>query len=337
MLASSSASLVRQRSSMPLRSAAPITARWPGLRASRMPHSSNASRTPATRNLSSSAEILSAPPQRARRRGSPSASSSLPPGKTSAPEKASICVMAHHHEHFEQARPRRPAWTGAPAGQSSPAADRRRLFLGSFGHATIVTYLMEQCHASGVHCGLRRSAVKGQTHDAPLTIPARTASARASARCVADGAGSSAFGVISLIAGLIALGSVVMSRPPSAVYIVGFMMLLAGAAEIVAAFNAKDWGHRIAVAAARRALCLRRLHLPAEPVRGGDHPDPDAGHRADHRRARAHLPRDAHEAGHAVGLGGVLRPDQRPARPRSSSRTGRSRASSCSASSSAST
>lgn len=52
------------------------------------------------------------------------------------------------------------------------------------------------------------------------------------------------FGVFSLIAGIIALGSVVLATA-SAVLIVGFMMLMAGAAEVVAAFNAKDWGHRL--------------------------------------------------------------------------------------------
>src|SRR3954469_527948 len=51
------------------------------------------------------------------------------------------------------------------------------------------------------------------------------------------------FGVFSVIAGIIALGSVVLATA-SAVFIVGFMMLMAGVAEIVAAFNAKDWGHR---------------------------------------------------------------------------------------------
>src|SRR4029078_3145852 len=45
-----------------------------------------------------------------------------------------------------------------------------------------------------------------------------------------------------LIAGVIALGSVVMATA-SAVLIVGFMILMAGGAELVAAFNAKDWGH----------------------------------------------------------------------------------------------
>ena len=53
-----------------------------------------------------------------------------------------------------------------------------------------------------------------------------------------------AFGVIALVAGAIALGSVVMATE-SAVFIVGIMMLMGGAAELVAAFNAKDWGHRL--------------------------------------------------------------------------------------------
>ena len=48
-----------------------------------------------------------------------------------------------------------------------------------------------------------------------------------------------------MIAGVIALGSIAMFATVPAVYIVGFMMMLAGVAEIVAAFNAKDWGHRI--------------------------------------------------------------------------------------------
>lgn len=53
-----------------------------------------------------------------------------------------------------------------------------------------------------------------------------------------------AFGVFTVVAGFIALGSVVMATA-SAVFIVGLMMLMAGVAEIVAAFNAKDWSHRL--------------------------------------------------------------------------------------------
>lgn len=54
-----------------------------------------------------------------------------------------------------------------------------------------------------------------------------------------------AFGIFSLIAGIIALGSTTMFATVTAVYIVGFMMIFEGAAEIVAAFNTKDWGHRL--------------------------------------------------------------------------------------------
>jgi len=54
-----------------------------------------------------------------------------------------------------------------------------------------------------------------------------------------------AFGVISLIAGVIALGSGVYFATATAVLIIGFMMLMAGATEIVAAFNAKEWGQRV--------------------------------------------------------------------------------------------
>jgi uncharacterized membrane protein HdeD (DUF308 family) len=50
-----------------------------------------------------------------------------------------------------------------------------------------------------------------------------------------------ALGVIFMIAGVIALGSVVTATV-SAVLIVGIMMIMAGVAEIIAAFNVKDWG-----------------------------------------------------------------------------------------------
>ncbi len=50
-----------------------------------------------------------------------------------------------------------------------------------------------------------------------------------------------ALGVIFMIAGVIALGSVAAATA-SAVLIVGIMMIMAGAAEIVAAFSVKDWG-----------------------------------------------------------------------------------------------
>ena len=50
-----------------------------------------------------------------------------------------------------------------------------------------------------------------------------------------------ALGIIFMIAGVIALGSVVAATA-SAVLIVGIMMIMGGVAEIIAAFNVKDWG-----------------------------------------------------------------------------------------------
>jgi uncharacterized membrane protein HdeD (DUF308 family) len=53
-----------------------------------------------------------------------------------------------------------------------------------------------------------------------------------------------ALGVIFMIAGVIALGSVVMATV-SAVWVVGIMMIMAGVAEIIAAFSVKGWGKAI--------------------------------------------------------------------------------------------
>jgi uncharacterized membrane protein HdeD (DUF308 family) len=50
-----------------------------------------------------------------------------------------------------------------------------------------------------------------------------------------------ALGIIFMIAGVIALGSVVMATE-TAVLVVGIMMVMGGVAEIIAAFNVKDWG-----------------------------------------------------------------------------------------------
>src|SRR6516225_8505992 len=50
-----------------------------------------------------------------------------------------------------------------------------------------------------------------------------------------------ALGVVYVIAGLIALGSVVMATVVS-VFVVGIMMLIAGVAEVVNAFQVKSWG-----------------------------------------------------------------------------------------------
>jgi uncharacterized membrane protein HdeD (DUF308 family) len=50
-----------------------------------------------------------------------------------------------------------------------------------------------------------------------------------------------ALGIIYVVAGLIALGSVVMATVVS-VFVVGIMMLIAGVAEVINAFQVKSWG-----------------------------------------------------------------------------------------------
>jgi uncharacterized membrane protein HdeD (DUF308 family) len=50
-----------------------------------------------------------------------------------------------------------------------------------------------------------------------------------------------ALGIIFMIAGVIALGSVMMATL-SAIYVIGIMMIMAGVTEIITAFNVKDWG-----------------------------------------------------------------------------------------------
>ncbi|MEA2822696.1 MAG: hypothetical protein QOJ86_4700 [Bradyrhizobium sp.] len=50
-----------------------------------------------------------------------------------------------------------------------------------------------------------------------------------------------ALGVVYLLAGLVALGSVVMATVAS-VFLVGVMMIIAGVAEVFSAFQVKSWG-----------------------------------------------------------------------------------------------
>jgi uncharacterized membrane protein HdeD (DUF308 family) len=50
-----------------------------------------------------------------------------------------------------------------------------------------------------------------------------------------------ALGVVYVIAGIVALGSVVMATLAT-VFLVGIMMLIAGVAEVISAFQIKTWG-----------------------------------------------------------------------------------------------
>src|SRR5207245_5983072 len=70
-----------------------------------------------------------------------------------------------------------------------------------------------------------------------------------------------ALGVISMIAGVIALGSVVMATE-SAVFIVGIMMLVVGLIGIFTAFIARAWGRFLPLVLLRGRLVVACVLLP---------------------------------------------------------------------------
>jgi uncharacterized membrane protein HdeD (DUF308 family) len=59
--------------------------------------------------------------------------------------------------------------------------------------------------------------------------------------CAPNGAGIVALGIVYVIAGFVALGSVVTATVAT-VFVVGIMMLIAGIAEVINAFQIKTWG-----------------------------------------------------------------------------------------------
>ncbi len=147
MLASSLASLARHFVSIALRSAAPISARSPRLRASSTPHSSNASRTPATRNLSSASSILSAPPHRARSDWVAVGVLELAAREDQRTGEGIDLVMAHDHEHFER-RAGISRLGRAQQQHGGGGTRRRRLFL-RFVHVFLHSCDSEVSHTSG--------------------------------------------------------------------------------------------------------------------------------------------------------------------------------------------
>ena len=216
MLASSLASLARHFCSMPKRSAAAIRLRWPRLRASRTPHSSKASRTPATRNFSSPSAILSAPPQRARSRASPSASSSLPPGNTSAPEKASI-LWWRTTMKTSSGEAVSPGWDGRTSRTVVAGRGGAGSFLVSFISACIrgepdCPILAATVPLAACILGPVRSAEKEDAMTATTNSPSDPHSLGDNIRALrAKWGWIVALGIIFMIAGVIALGSVVMA------------------------------------------------------------------------------------------------------------------------------
>ena len=119
-----------------------------------------------------------------------------------------------------------------------------------------------------------------------------------------------ALGIVYLVAGMIALGSVVAATAAS-VLIVGVMMFVAGVFEVINAFQVKTWGRFIFW------LLLGVLYIVAGFF-AWDNPFLTAiwltlipRRRAGRLRHHAHLPRLQHEARLALGLGGRLRPASR--------------------------
>ena len=99
-----------------------------------------------------------------------------------------------------------------------------------------------------------------------------------------------ALGVIFMIAGVIALGSVVMATV-SAVWVVGIMMIMAGVAEIIAAFSVKGWGKAIFWGLLGVLYVAAGIIAFEQPADGGRRAHAAPGHRPDGGRHRAHLPR----------------------------------------------
>ena len=306
MLASSLASLARQRSSIPLRSAAAISAALAALARQqdaafleRLAHAGDAELQFVV------AAIFSAPPQRAAQPRIAVGVLELAAGKDQRAREGVDLVVAHHHEDFEGRAGVAGASTGAAAGRSSPAAA-----------AAVPSWACRSCrhcHYTDGSCAIPAGATAAGAASfrterrrpcRPLTIPGRTTWPRASGRCGRNGDGS-------WLRRDLRDRRRDRARQRRHGDRVGGVHRRHHDADgrrrrDLRRLQRRGWGQFAALAAARRALCLRRLHLPAEPVPGRDPAHPDAGHRADRRRPAAHLPRHADEARHAVGLGRVL-------------------------------
>ena len=114
-----------------------------------------------------------------------------------------------------------------------------------------------------------------------------------------------ALGVVYLIAGLIALGSVMMATVAS-VLIVGVMMIIAGVAEVFSAFQIKNWGKFLPGSCLVCSHCRGLRHVRESAARGRaahSHPRRIAGGLGHH----ADLPGLQHETGNTLDLGCAVR------------------------------
>ena len=115
-----------------------------------------------------------------------------------------------------------------------------------------------------------------------------------------------ALGVVYVIAGLVALGSVVMATVAT-VFLVGVMMLIAGAAEVINAFQIKTWGKFLLWILPWRSLHRRWFCHVREPAPCRGNADAFAGNSAACVRYRADRVGLQHESGDALDLGTPLR------------------------------
>jgi Short repeat of unknown function (DUF308) len=113
-----------------------------------------------------------------------------------------------------------------------------------------------------------------------------------------------ALGVVFVIAGIIALGSVVMATAAT-VFVVGIMMVIAGVAGVINAFQIKTWGKFLLwLLLGALYIVAGRLREPAPGRRGVDAPARLFAARVGHHAHRARLQHARHDA---VALGSLLR------------------------------
>jgi hypothetical protein len=124
-----------------------------------------------------------------------------------------------------------------------------------------------------------------------------------------------ALGIIYVITGLIALGSVVMATVVS-VFVVGIMMLIAGVAEVINAFQVKSWGKFPFLAPSQWAVHRCWLCHIRESAPGCGALDPLARGRPRRLRHHADHPSLQHEGGDAADLGDLVQHNHARSRPR---------------------
>ncbi len=126
-----------------------------------------------------------------------------------------------------------------------------------------------------------------------------------------------ALGVVYVIAGLVALGSVEFATVAT-VFVVGIMMLVAGAAEVINAFQIKSWGKFLLWLLLGVLYIVAGFVTFAYSLLAAAFLNFSAGILPDRLGNYANCPRVQHEARDPMAMGGILRRDHPSARPRDS-------------------